>query len=376
MTRAGNKESSNTRGLRKRVYVANEKMFFTSRRGFALLAAPQGIRPATGLANDENVTVSVTPAWWVKSLFLRPCGWDALVVRSPFGRRGNQTFQLAHAVTICTRFSINRILAPGNSVLGPDQVTLDNGLTVTTTPSSVSWLSRRTLGSIPRGFVSAEAHLVGTFFHTAVFPEQVVTRTSRTASFALLRSAMPGPGHKEQFGDNHLVIHIRGEDAFGPNAHKSFAQPPFSFYRQVLDDHPLSEATIVSADRINPVLPLLEKELTKRNIPLFFQSGTIDEDIATLSSAKVVVAGRGTFIPAIVGMSDLVATVYTFVDSHLLRDDITVRVVTDVAGDYVEKTCRDNWTDSPEQRQMMLRYPQENLGWNSGHTGSEDGIDR
>ncbi len=375
MTRAGNKESSKTRGLRQRVYVANGKMFFTSRRGFTLLASPQGIMPAIGLANDEKVTVSVTPAWWVRSLLLRSRRWDALVVRSPFGRRGNQTFQLAHAVTICTRFSINRILAPGNSVFGPEQVTLDNGITINTTPSSVSWLSRRTLGSILRGFVSAEAHLVGTFFHTAVFPEQVVTRTSRTASFALLRSAMSVPRHKEGFGDNHLVIHIRGEDAFGPNAHKSFAQPPFSFYRQVLDDHPWSEATIVSADRINPVVPLLEEELAKRNIPHFFQSGTIDEDIAVLASAKVLVAGRGTFIPAIVGMSDRVATVYTFVDSHLLRDDITVRVVTDVTGDYVENACRDNWTDSREQREMMLSYPQENLGWDSGHTGSEDGID-
>jgi len=376
MTGAGDKERSKTRGLRQRVYVANGKIFFTSRRGFALLASPQGIRPATGLANDEKVTVSVTPAWWVRSLLLRSRRWDALVVRSPFGRRGNQTFQLAHALTISTRFSINRILAPGNSALGPDQMTLDNGITITTAPSSVSWLSRRTLGSILRGFLSAEAHLVGTFFHTAVFPEQAVNRSSRSASFALLRSAMPAPRPKEGFGDSHLVIHIRGEDAFGPNAHKSFAQPPFSFYRQVLDDHPWSEATIVSADRMNPVLPLLEKELAKRSIPHFFQSGTIDEDIAVLASAKVVVAGRGTFIPAIVGMSDRVSTVYTFVDSHLLRDDITVRVVTDVAGDYVEKACRDNWTDSPEQRQMMLSYPQKNLGWDSGQSGSEDGLGR
>jgi hypothetical protein len=347
--------------FRNNLYVCDGRLFFRSRRAFRLLAVPRGVIPAPGLPPHEQVTVAVTPGWWLLSFLAPPRGPHVLVARFPFGRFGNQTFQLAHILTIAREMSISRTLLPGNTVTPPgvwklgDYVTWDNR---EETVAQVTWAKAI---SALFGIFSFQAHIVGTFFHTTVFPKKMVNPELRAATFAALREAIPQQSQKPVLSNKHLVIHIRGDDVFNDFPPKAFAQPPFAFYEKVLDDDNWEYVTVVSGDDVSPILAPLFAELNRRGLAHRFQSGTLHEDMAVLRSASTVVAGRGTFLPALTSLSPATERVYCFEEDHLFRKDLNIRVVVDRTGRYVESTYRNNWRNTNEQRNLMLHYSKENL---------------
>ena len=349
--------------LTEKVYVADSLVFFHSSRGFALIAKPLGIRSAEGLKPDERVSIAVTPGWWLLSFFRKPPGIEAVVARFPFGRFGNQTFQLVHTLTIAQHFGCRRALLPGNTVSASGVYRLSNDVSWDTRQSCATALTVHNLTAVVKGLFSARAHLAGTFFHTAVLPNQIVTPESRSQTFEAVRDARETQVSTAQTGSDHVVIHIRGDDVFNDLPPKAFAQPPLAFYQVVLGDRDWKAVTVVSGDALNPVLEPLFAELDRRGLPYRFQSGSLEEDMAILSGAHTVVAGRGTFIPAITGLSPHTATVYCFEDDSLFRLDVNLRVVRDNKGEYVESTYRRNWRNTDEQRALMLNYSAENLAF-------------
>jgi len=361
MSQASPKKLSLTKRLRRRFYVCDGKVFVVSKRGFKIIATPRGISVSEGLPEYQHVFVAVTPAWWIRSFFRAPTTIDALVVRNPFGRLGNQTFQLNHAITIAQHLETGEILAPGNTAIATGVFDLPDATRLVTSPNAIRWLTRKNAFAVVKGLLSPQAHLVGTFFHNSAFEADVVDQHTRTQSFALLRRLNKDSASHEPLDPLHLVIYMRGQDAFGPHRHKSYGQPPLSFYLTVLDHRNWKKVTIVSADRANPVIEVLENELKAREIPFSFQSGTLEEDLAVLSAARSLVSGRGTFIPAVSGMSPQIHTLYSFAEKDWMRNDITLLVVRDDTGDYWSQVCQDNWVDSPEQRRLMLEYSKDNL---------------
>lgn len=346
--------------FRERAYVADSRLFFRSHRGFRLLAAPHGIIPANGLPPDEDVSVMVTPGWWVTSFFTKPVLCDAVVARHTFGRFGNQTFQLVNTLTVARSLGISVALLPGNIVTEPGTHRVE-GVSWNNQPDTVSPLTTKNMFAVVPGVLSSKAHLVGTFFQTGVIPQKLANRELRTQSFGLVRSTLATKQPVHAAEPNHLVVHIRGDDVFNDSPPKAYAQPPLAFYQLVLDDHPWRKVTIVSGDQKNPVLTPLMRELENRGIEHRFQSETLDEDLAHVRRAKNVVSGRGSFVPAITGLSDAVSTVYCFEESDFFRTDIEVRVVVDRVGEYVEQTYRNNWRNTEEQRVLMVTYSKANL---------------
>ena len=167
---------------------------------------------------------------------------------------------------------------------------------------------------------------------------------------------------------DHLVIHLRGGDVFGPRKPASYGQPPLAFYEQILDHESWSAVTVVHQDSNNPVLKPLLESCTTRKIPVTTQSGNVVDDIAVLLGASTLVAGRGTFMPAVVGLSRSVKRVFYFHDKFSIHPPVSgveiVRII-DAEGTYVRDVLSNNWENSEYQRDLMLTYPQSNLGFST-----------
>jgi hypothetical protein len=182
--------------------------------------------------------------------------------------------------------------------------------------------------------------------------------------FSILVNKPEGP----QLPSSHLVIHLRGGDVFGPRKPASYGQPPLAFYERILDHERWSAVTVVHQDSKNPVLKPLLESCTARKIPVTTHSGNVVDDIAVLLGASTLVAGRGTFMPAVVGLSRNVKRVFYFHDKFSIRPPVSgveiVRMI-DAEGTYVRDVLSNNWENSEYQRDLMLTYPQSNLGFST-----------
>ena len=346
--------------LKTHTYHSGQNLFFRSRRAFRLLATPRGIGPPENFSEYEKVFVYVTPWWWVASFFRTSTAFSAVVVPKTFGRFGNQTLQLAHAITIAHLFHAKTVLCPGNGILPRHQGPLPDGTSLNTTTTAIG---KAGVGSILRGLLtsSQEAHLVGNFFYTTALENGSVTPEERTISYDLIKKAIGSQHTVAPLPPEHLVIHLRGGDAFGPHAHNEYGQPPLAFYRLILSEGEWSKVTIVTADDIHPLLPQIINDVKERGVPCSIQSGTVDEDTKFLMSATTLVSSRSTFIPAIAAFSDNARTIYVFGDDDRFPTHVTVKRVTDTVGTYWNSTCVYNWTDEPWQRELMVNYPLGNL---------------
>jgi hypothetical protein len=177
----------------------------------------------------------------------------------------------------------------------------------------------------------------------------------------------PEPTHAEQ---PQLHMHIRGGDVFGSQGtvHKGYVQPPLCYYTMVAEDwlerQGVGQVVVVSQDRLNPCVDALVAWAARRDIALQFVSSTERQDIGCLLAATDIVAGLGTFVPMIALASQTVRRLFFFRDPHQLAaaqaNGIKVETLSDACGSYI---ARGHWENSPEQRQIMLKYPGSCLRW-------------
>ncbi len=166
--------------------------------------------------------------------------------------------------------------------------------------------------------------------------------------------------------DDELIIHIRSGDVFSTWVNAAYIQPPLAFYTLVIDRFRqagrINRVKLVYENRLNPVIDALEAHLSAHAISFTVQSGSIVEDTAALVNGRHLVFGFGTLGPAICYLSDSVETVVSFANGydHKFREIPTVKNVVEVtdAGDYIRPG---GWNNSPEQRRVMIEYPESNL---------------
>jgi len=126
-------------------------------------------------------------------------------------------------------------------------------------------------------------------------------------SLGVFAAATPGP-------TPHLTIHVRGGDVFGPRKPQTYGQPPLAFYELALGARKWSGVTVVHQDLLNPVIPGIFSFCETLGIDVSSQSGTIQEDLTILLGATHLVAGRGTFAPAVAGLGKDCQEVFYFED--------------------------------------------------------------
>lgn len=165
-------------------------------------------------------------------------------------------------------------------------------------------------------------------------------------------------------GPNTLVIHLRGGDIFRGRAALEYAQPPLAFYTLVLSLRKWDKVSIVHQDKQNPVLEPLIRHCDSQGVPVTLNSGGLVDDLKVLLGSATLVAGRGTFIPAVVGLSKRVKTVYFFENKYVVtpaKSGVKTIQVVDHQGTYKSALLQSNWSSSAHQLELMVSYPQANL---------------
>ena len=215
-----------------------------------------------------------------------------------------------------------------------------------------------------------DAGLVGDFYYLtglglAPRPDEqaaIIARSVRPLLTPRLRALHPG------VGDNDIAVHIRAGDIFGLGGkaiHPDYGQPPLSYYLGAIEREQPSRVWLIYQDRGNPCVDALEAELGRRGIPVTSQSAALDADLHVLLSARCLVAGIGTFVPAVASMSSRAKRLYLFAPPIATLQHLGIDIVAadDLRGDYRRAVWSHNWTASPEQRALMLAYPAEAIGF-------------
>lgn len=274
---------------------------------------------------------------------------DALLLPN-LGRFGNAVRELVSAVAIAGKMNIGNVFLAGDNVFAPNSECPSPGIHML--PQGVTlWISSAPDSS--RRF----QHLILWSRQDYVFPEATYQAAWDSVFQALsLKRGKTAP--------DALVIHVRGGDVFGDRDVKNYGQPPLAFYVEVLNRERPKSVILVHQDGLNPVFPKLVEFCEQRSFDLTIQSGVLRDDIATLMSATTLVAGRGTFIPAIVGLSPNIKRVYFFEDKFTVqppRHGFELFRVFDSDGDYRSSVLDGNWANRPDQRALMLSYPASRL---------------
>ena len=173
--------------------------------------------------------------------------------------------------------------------------------------------------------------------------------------------------------DDELVVHLRGGDLFRPGwVHPSYVQPPLAFYRlavaAALGAAPLTGVRLVSEDRGNPCLEPLAVWIERLGLPLRVQTGDFASDFAALLDARHLLASNSTLMGAVALLSDRLRTLCSFgrhslilpgYDTGIVRHwGVTHRCFVDRAEGYLAAGA---WRNTPEQRRLMLDYPETAL---------------
>ena len=163
--------------------------------------------------------------------------------------------------------------------------------------------------------------------------------------------------------DDDLVLHFRAGDVFTGKVHSIYGQPPLAYYLSAVEREQPSRVWLVFEDRNNPCIDAVEGALRARGVDVVTQSGTLVEDLRFLLSAGRIVAGRGTFLRMTSHLSDRLRRIYFFEEDSLSLCEMGVDVVkaVDADGEFKSKVIRDNWTNSLEQRALILSYPSQKL---------------
>lgn len=163
--------------------------------------------------------------------------------------------------------------------------------------------------------------------------------------------------------ENDLVLHFRAGDIFHhPVAH--YGQPPLAYYLAAIEREQPSRTWLVFEDRANPCIDAADAWLQRRGLEVVIQSGSLEEDLRVLFSARRLVIGQGTFGSSVAMLSTRLRRLYTFKSElwdELRFPDLEMIEAIDIDGGYTRALLSKNWAASPEQRALMLSYPAEAL---------------
>jgi len=116
--------------------------------------------------------------------------------------------------------------------------------------------------------------------------------------------------------DNDLIIHIRSGDIFYKNSgvnkdpnskiFKWFLQPPYSFYKKIIDENKYSKIYIISECYNNPII----EKLINNYKNIIFVSNDINNDFKILLNSKNLVVSTSDFVLTSVYLSKQKNVIY------------------------------------------------------------------
>lgn len=127
--------------------------------------------------------------------------------------------------------------------------------------------------------------------------------------------------------DNDLIIHIRSGDIFYKNSSVNkdpnsnifmwFLQPPYSFYKKIIDENKYSKIYIISECYNNPII----EKLINNYKNIIFVSNDINNDFKILLNSKNLVVSTSDFVLTSVYLSKQKNVIYCSRPSYLYKVD-------------------------------------------------------
>lgn len=210
------------------------------------------------------------------------------------------------------------------------------------------------------------------FFLRETFPSLLLgTSTIRQClqSFLHATKFAEAPNIPRQ-GQRVLTMHIRSGDIFKHMIHPLYGQPPKSYYLKAIHHYKPCSVLLVYEDDSNPVVAALRDQLFSEKIDFEESSSScVFDDARHLATAEALVIGAGTFAVGPLCFNKVIHTLYTFNHSHYSTHlplptpikSVTHINIADFNSDYVNTIMNGNWANTPEQRELMLTYPEASL---------------
>ena len=306
---------------------------------------------------DPSIRVYVKLAKWFlppSSVSLNHSGF----VISHLGRFGNATREIVGAYALAHSLSLGNVVMIGPNGFREGGPLAHPGIHDTRSGISV-WIGATTFRKVPPLDMWVS-------WKRGSFP---VAPGAGDIAWGAAPGFLGLAGEQQSLGSKTLVIHLRGGDVFGGREAPEYGQPPLGFYVKVLTHRAWRQVVIVHEDHRNPVLQGLLDYCRGEGIPARPVSGTLRDDLAVLLSAENLVASRGTFGPAVVGLSLHAKNVYYFEDKFAIyppKTGVTLFRAQDTSGEYRDKILRSNWQHSPSQLALMLSYDSEKIRIDDG----------
>ncbi len=172
--------------------------------------------------------------------------------------------------------------------------------------------------------------------------------------------------------DSTLVIHLRAGDALSGAVGNEFWQPPLAFYRQVILGGGYEDIVIVTeANNANPCAAALMERFSGQVQQIRVQTGSLEEDINTILSARTLVASNSSFPFSLALASRYIKCWHRFLPScepWSFADVPDVEQVDWAATDYPGNV---QWSDVDAACQVMLGYPESGITMVSGEPKSQ-----
>ena len=278
------------------------------------------------------------------------------VVVSELGRFGNMVRRLANALQTAHHLGCKDLIVPRDVIFHKE--------IFAKTVYEVGNSKRVWFGVEPSRRRNSVDAIIAHDFFSRTTEKSAETMQTASKAWSGLRELLQGYEISNERREKWLTIHLRSGDVFGSRDATGYGQPPLAFYQLVLDSDSWEGVTLVYQDTSNPVVIELKNYCESLGMTVELQSGMIHDDLRVLLSARTLVAGRGTFIPGVAGLSSECERIFYFEDKCNLvprRSGIELIRVSDKNGTYRETILSNNWHNTPEQRELMLTYPLSSL---------------
>jgi hypothetical protein len=259
-------------------------------------------------------------------------------------RFSNSLVQLAHALHAAHHLGAAAVQLPGAWYLKRGITALTDSLV---------------LANGARYFQRQLHTLEGLYFYGHTLAPACPGRPSLRELLLPIRPALTLAIDEPPLPDDHIVLHVRSGDLFGPDPHPAYFQPPLALYLRALQEQAWGHAHVVFEDYGNPVVQGLVAWCADQRLPLTLHSWGLQRDLALLLRAHTLVVGRGTFMPGVVALSRHAREVHSYgpFDEGGAWGLTHVRnvIYKDRDGAYL-RVVRP-WRHSPRQRELMLSFP-------------------
>jgi hypothetical protein len=263
-------------------------------------------------------------------------------------RFSNSLVQLAHALHAARHLGAAVLQVPGAWYLRPGITALSPSLA---------------LANGRRHYQRQLTTLEGLYFYGHTLAPACPGRPSLRDLLLEVRPALTLAIDQPPLPDDHIVLHVRSGDLYGPDPHPAYFQPPLALYLRALQQQPWGHAHLVFEDYGSPVVQGLIDWCARQRFPLTLHSWGLPRDLALLLRAHTLVVGRGTFMPGVVALSRHAREVHSYGPFDegdawglgYLRN----LIYRDRDGAYLRGVRP--WRHTPQQRQLMLSFPQDQL---------------